>query len=193
MSLKGGYSILHDSTLGNEKDPTGSSVLKLDNSHFLGGSLGYDFNGRWRAEAEVTHQIFSVDKVSDNATGALVDGSGDITGLGLTLNGFYDFSSADSKFTPYIGAGVGAVYVDADDVTRPGRSTFNDTAYAPTGLAMIGISYDLTKSIPLTTGYRFQWVGVLNGDHTRSNGTQYSIETDHIFIHSVTAGLRFTF
>ena len=53
--------------------------------------------------------------------------------------------------------------------------------------------YDLDEAVALNAGYRFQAIGVVSGDTTRSNGSIVEGGDDAIFLHAVTAGLRFNF
>lgn len=194
VSLMGGYSLLNDSKIGAERDDLNTSVdaIELDNSFIFGGAIGYEFDGGFRVEGEVTYQSFDVDKLL-NSTQVLVAANGDIDVLGFGVNGFYDFKDSKSALTPYIGAGLGAVYADANSVNITGRSTLNDSTFAPTAAVMLGVSYDLDKSVALTAGYRLQGIGYLDGSNTRSNGSNISGDADFILIHNVTAGLRFKF
>jgi len=194
-SLMGGYSFLQDTTLGGERTDLNRNqdAVKLDNSYIFGGAIGYSFKDPWRVEGEVTYQKYDVDKIRNDDTGVFQNGTGDVGVLSFGINGFYDFRQTGWSVVPYIGAGVGAVYADADDVQRPGRRTLNESAVAPTAVGLLGVSYDLSKSVVLTAGYRFQWIGVLDGSHLRGNGTTVNAEVDDVFIHSVTAGLRFNF
>lgn len=193
-SLLGGYSVLHDTTLSGERTDIGTEqdAVKLDNSYIFGGAIGYAYKSPWRAEGELTYQKYDIDQIRNDDTGLFQTGSGDIGLLSFGINGYYDFKS-DLSWTPYVGLGVGAVYADANDIQRPGRSTLNESAIAPTGVALLGVSYGISESVALTAGYRLQWIGVLDGSQTRTNGTTIDAETENIFIHSVTAGLRFNF
>jgi len=60
-------------------------------------------------------------------------------------------------------------------------------------VVLLGVDYDLDEAFALTAGYRFQAIGVAAGDTTRSNGSIVEGENDAIFLHAVTAGLRFNF
>jgi len=193
-SLMGGYSFFQDSTLSGERDDLNNSTdaIKLDDSFIVGGAIGYSFKEPWRVEGEVTYQKFDVDQII-NTAGVFVAGNGDISVIGFGVNGVYEYRQSGSSLTPYIGVGVGAIYADANDVQRPGRSTLNESAFAPTGQVLLGVDYDLDKSVALTAGYRFQAIGVLDGSQTRTNGTTINGESDFVFLHSVTAGIRFKF
>ena len=194
VSLMGGYSTL-DSTIKGERDDINdlTNAVTLKDSFIGGIALGYSFKDPWRIEAEATYQNFDIDQIRNDQTGVLANGNGDIDAIGLTANVFYDYKTSGTSLAPYIGLGLGAIYVEANSVQRPGRSTLNDSAVAPTALAMVGVGYDLTKEVNLNVGYRLQGIGVLSGSQTRANGTVINADTNYILIHSVTAGLRFSF
>lgn len=195
VSLQGGYSFLQNSKIGGDlaDSTTDPDVIELENSYLFGGSIGYDFKGPLRVEAAGTYQKFDVDKIRNDDTGVFESGTGDVSVVGVTINGFYDFKNPGQSLVPYIGAGIGAVYADINDIQRGSRTVLDENAYAPTGLGMVGVSYDLSKSVALSVGYQLQWIGVLDGSITRSSGASSDAETDQIFIHNVTAGLRITF
>ena len=140
-----------------------------------------------------TYQKFDVSKIRNDDTGVYESGTGEATIIGGAINGFIDFKNPGQSLTPYIGAGVGAVFADLNDIQRGSRTVLDEGAIAPTGLALVVVSYDLSKSVALTVGYQFQSIGVLDGSITRSSGASSDAETNSIYIHNVTAGLRITF
>lgn len=60
-------------------------------------------------------------------------------------------------------------------------------------MILLGVDYDLDENVALTTGYRFQGIVNASGDTTKANGTTFTGDADAIYLHSVTAGLRFKF
>ena len=195
VSLMGGYSFLNDSTIGAERDDLNTSVDAItleDSSAIFGGAIGYSFKEPWRVEVEATYQKYDVEQLL-NSVKVLVAATGDVGVISASINGIYEYRQPDMPVTPYIGAGLGAIYADANDVKVTGRSTLNDSAYAPTAVLMLGVGYDLTEAVALTAGYRLQGIGYLDGSNTRSNGSKISGEADFLLVHSATAGLRFSF
>lgn len=191
VGIMGGPTVLQNSTLSGEVGSTSADAITLDENAIVGASIGYDY-GAWRAEADFTYQHYDVDQIRDNVTG-FADAAGDIDMYGLAINGYYDFHSSDLPVVPYIGLGLGAFYADAQDIQQAGRSKLSESAVAPLVQAMLGASYSLTDNISLTGGYRVQWVGVLGGSHTKSNGTTTNADVDPILMHSINVGLRFNF
>ena len=192
-ALSGGVAFPQDSTISGDTTSSSQDAVRISDSSFIiAGAVDYEFASPWRIEAEVTYQNYDVDEIKNDDTGVFESGSGDVDVLGFGINGYFDFQNK-TAFTPYLGAGIAAAYVSANDVQRPGRSTLNESAFAPMPQVMLGVVYQVTDALDLTFGYRLQGLVYLSGDHTRSNGTKVEGDVDAIFFHSVSAGLRFTF
>lgn len=194
-SLDVGYSFLHGSEIEGDIGGTSNDngFVSVDDTYLLSASVGYNFKGPWRTGLEGSYQKFDVDQIKDNQDGTTASGSGDATLISLSINGYYDFEQENRAWTPYLGLGIGAVYADLNDISRPGRSTLNETGIAPAASLMAGVSYALSSSISLTAGYRLQFIPIFDGEHTRSDGTKAEAEADPILIHNVTIGVRFQF
>jgi len=91
-----------------------------------GVGLGYEF-GNIRLEGKVTLSTADVDSVTVGGVKYDVDGSGYGWGIGVDLE--YDFNN-DSKFTPYVGVGVGTSWADDADDNAYGFSSIAGVAYA---------------------------------------------------------------
>ena len=91
-----------------------------------GVGLGYEF-GNIRLEGKVTLSTADVDSVTVGGVKYDVDGSGYGWGIGVDLE--YDFNN-DSKFTPYVGVGVGTSWADDADENAYGFSSIAGVAYA---------------------------------------------------------------
>ncbi len=131
----------------------------------------------------------------------------DLSAVELMGNAYVDLGTV-AGFTPYVGAGLGAVHVDYGDVsgaaTCPGVSPC-----AASGLAAsyggeeswrfayavsAGVSYDVTDKITIDTGYRY--LNVDGGDAYRfapATGPMLVAEDDGFDRHTIRAGLRFKF
>lgn len=133
---------------------------------FTGGAaVGKKF-GNYRAEVEGIYEESDVDS-------AAVDGKTEF--YGAMVNGLYDFKNA-SRFTPYVGAGVGYGKVRYSSDTA-GVDSSSEDALAYQGIA--GVGYELNPCWTLTGEYRY--VGT-----TKEADTRYQS-------HSAVAGLRYTF
>ena len=153
-SVKGGATQAQDQSFGVEYDTgfTGSAAV------------GKKF-GNYRAEVEGIYQE------SDGDVLGVVDG--ETTFYGAMANGYYDFANS-TRFTPYVGAGVGygKVRYNIDNV---GSASEDTLAYQ--GIA--GVGYELNPCWSLTGEYRY--IGT-----TKAADTRYQS-------HSALAGVRYTF
>ena len=104
-------------TIGN-KQYTGSTQGSFDLGAGLGveAGVGYDFGNNMRGELTYLYSNFSAAGKSYagvvqnggsnyNASGSVL-GSGTLNTNSVMLSGYYDFKSK-SKFTPYLGGGIG--------------------------------------------------------------------------------------
>ncbi|WP_119392086.1 outer membrane protein [Taklimakanibacter lacteus] len=128
-----------------------------DDAFTLGGGVGYQFNDYLRSDLRVD---WSGDyEVAPGADASLT------TVLG---NLYFDWKN-DSMFTPYVGAGAGYGWVDADDGLSDDGFTY---------ALMGGVSVDMSQSIALDLGYRYREL-MINGENPSD--------------HSALAGIRFKF
>jgi OOP family OmpA-OmpF porin len=111
------------------------------------GEVGYAF-GPWKLEGELSYRSASVDKVAG------ASGSGDISALGMMVNGIYEFLP-QSKWHPFVGLGIGAAHVDAGTVKKGSVAQFkgDDWGFAYQGFA--GVGYDVTDNWQLKAQYRY--------------------------------------
>ena len=131
-----------------------------------GVGLGYEF-GNIRLEGKVTLSTADVDSVTVGGVKHDVDESGYGWGIGLDLE--YDFNN-DSKFTPYVGVGVGTSWADDADDNAYGFSAIAGVAYAASEKINLygeieygftpeqeidGIDYDTNGEFGAIVGIRF--------------------------------------
>ena len=132
-----------------------------------GVGLGYDF-GNIRLEGKVTRSTADVDRV--NVSGVKYDVDESSTGWGIGLDLEYDFNNFSSKFTPYVGVGVGTTWADDADDNAYGFSAIAGVAYAASEKIDLygeiaygftpeqeidGIDYDSNGEFGATVGLRF--------------------------------------
>jgi len=133
------------------------------------GGLGYDFGNNLRGEVTYVLNSFSVGsttisgnyRLTGGFTGnipitANVDASGTINTNSVFTSGYYDFRTK-SKFTPYIGAGLGWTSVSAPMLPYSGTATVQNVATGFSGtsgassasalgyIAKIGVAYAVAK------------------------------------------------
>lgn len=135
----------------------------------ISAAVGYDFSSispiNARAELEYTYKdtttfepnIYSV--TANNTTAIFSEDfslfQNKLTTQSLMLNGYYDFKN-QSKFTPYLSAGIGFTHV-------------KDSAYTPnatdnhfTWSAGAGVNYAVSKNVGLDLSYRYVDAGKFN-------------------------------
>lgn len=136
-----------------------NKFLEIDDSGVIANfDPGYGFlfafgvdNGRFRVEGEIGYRSADVDELG--AFGLLGPGNGDMSVLSFMGNGYYDFESPNSNWTPYVGAGVGIIDSDLEGTGPFFRVTGGNTNLAYQ--VMLGIAYEVSSSVALTAGYRF--------------------------------------
>lgn len=139
------------------------------------GAIGHAFENGFRLEGELGFRRNNVDNGPGSAQAWTVMG-----------NALYDFRTG-SRFTPYVGVGIGGARLRFDNVSAGATSIDDsDTVLAYQGLA--GITYRLDSNIRLDLGYRY-----LGTDkpsfRTRAGGSAESEYDDH----AIVLGLRYRF
>ncbi|MDR2337603.1 MAG: outer membrane beta-barrel protein [Deltaproteobacteria bacterium] len=112
------------------------------------------------------------------------------------FNVYYDFTNC-SKFTPYIGAGLGLAHTTLDmnyfgddggnDWYAGGSKTNNKFAWQ----VGTGVAYNITDKTALDLGYRFTDLGEISADADR-NSNPGAVKAD-LKSHEILLGLRYTF
>lgn len=156
----------------------------------FGGAIGYRLSPNVRTEAEVSYRSYDYPGIVSGTTYA---GNGDESHLSAMLNGYYDFTNS-SRFTPYLGAGIGfdRTAVDISYTDGVDTLTVDDNDIAFTYALMAGTSYAVNQNIDLTLGYRWfdtskvsmSVIDTANGNYTENADTQ---------AHEVLAGVRYNF
>jgi len=169
----------------------GSSVETEDSSFGAGLALGYDFNVAFTVpmRIELDWNMHSQIEDTGRTTGI---GSADLTtNIGiqaLFLNTYYDFHNT-SKFTPYIGAGLGLAIVDVESFPVGGFTLHDERTGNFAWNISLGVSYAFTPSLALDFSYRYAQFG--KGE-TR-NVNNITAKTDTIDAHQGILALRYTF
>ncbi len=135
---------------------------------------------------EFEAKVFTVEGVGFALPSGGLDGAVDIKTL--MGNGIYNFKSS-SSVTPYVGAGLGIAWVDADKL--------DDSVFAYQFLA--GIDMAMNDNFSLLLGYRYLGASDISGDATLS--VEYSGETYYadgegsasIDSHNFEVGLKYSF
>jgi outer membrane protein OmpA-like peptidoglycan-associated protein len=144
--------------------------------------LGYAWHNGIRLEEEFAYSRSNVNKVNGTT-----ESSGRINNLDLMTNLLYDFQTG-TRWTPYIGAGMGAAAVDADHIgtlTNGGSLNDSDMEFAYQGIA--GIAYELSDHWSVQADYRF--VGTTEPTFKTTAGGSASIEN---MSHNIVLSVRYT-
>ncbi|MGD2132400.1 MAG: outer membrane beta-barrel protein [Maricaulaceae bacterium] len=145
--------------------PTGDGEIdfKGDLRYMLGA--GYDFSNNWRIDLDVVRRSNDGGQVDDGSPT-----STEIRSTAVMLNAIYDLDRF-SRFTPYLGAGVGLPMLDGELVGAAygphpaisekvdGHEVGGDLAWQ--GLA--GVSFDLNDRLTADLEYRYIDLGDLEG------------------------------
>jgi opacity protein-like surface antigen len=196
--------------------------FEIDSGANVGVGFGYQFTDYFRGD--LTAHYWQADVKGDDRGGFGIDCYGNvitdaecrsedsskISAWELMANAYVDLGTF-AGFTPYVGAGVGAVHVKYDDFTNTSYSVYDGVdgavAYSATHpgesdwrfayALMAGASYDLTQSLKLDVGYRY--VNVDEGDmfgfdsYTAGFGAAGAQGKDDGFDrHTIQAGLRYS-
>ena len=130
----------------------------------IGGAAGYAFDASgdpdaglaFRPELEITYRRNSLDSVTEvggRNTGTFTDVDGNISNLGMMANGWVDYRFGD--LTPYVGFGIGASYVNLNDIEYAGADIADDSDFVFAYQVGVGAAYAINSNIDLTVGYRF--------------------------------------
>ncbi len=114
--------------------------------------------------------------------GITLDLGADVNALSVMVNGYHDFINTDSKFTPYIGAGLGMarLTVDSDDFGDD-----RDTVGA--FQIMVGGGYDIGDQFSIDISYRY-----FATEDPQFGGIDSGIEAEYA-THGAMLGLRKSF
>ena len=100
-------------------DTTTNQDAEFDTGIVGGVGLGYAYGNGWRGEIGFDYRQNEVDEVGGTSA------SGDMGAASLMISGYYDFFR-DSKVQPYVGVGIGAAIVDADNISPVSGSSVRD-------------------------------------------------------------------
>jgi opacity protein-like surface antigen len=171
-------------------DNLGEFGLKFNPALTGSAVLGWDFGpgnpaGEGRVELEYTRRSNPLDQVK--FVQGSFKGGGNVTADSLLLNAFGVFHS-DSRWSPYLGVGVGAARIEASDLTVTGQPLGSGSAFVFAYQLGAGVDFALTDYLNLDLGYRF--FSSSKPKFTEANGQKF--EMDYIS-HNAVFGLRVGF
>ena len=139
----------------------GSNFTFNDSSDFdpgwgVGVSVGYGFTNGFRLEGEVGYRRNGINSFTDSS-GTTFSVDGHMSSWDFMGNIYYDIPTG-SRWTPYIGGGIGVAIVHLSaqaSLTSPTAALSwddSDAVFAYQGIA--GIGYQITESVNLGVEYR---------------------------------------
>lgn len=163
--------------------------LDTDAGFGVNGAVGYRFDDA-RVELEVAYTNNNVEGVTVNDL-AEVPLDGSIESAQFMVNGYYDIPTK-SRFSPYIGGGVGVATLTADDVEAniPGIGALglDDTGVSFVFQVKAGVSYEITEQASAFLGYRLHGIPGQNFEAFSAD-----FDADTLLVHSLQLGARYEF
>lgn len=150
----------------------------------IGISAGARFFKYFRLEEEFTYRKSEIDSAVVTIGGVGLSGllNGSVSSYSFMTNGYFDWENK-TRFTPYIGAGLGLSKVKMKD-----GLLVDDSDVVFSYQALLGVSYDFDKNHGAYLGYRY--FDTNKGSYTSNVGADLS--ADYSF-HAFEIGYRYTF
>ena len=188
-----GYAMLSDSDMSASGTDgidtvTAAAELDFDGGYVLGGAIGYTME-KVRIEGEISYQKNDTDSITikrvtlngvDQGLSGSIPVNSDVSIFTFLVNGYFDFNN-DSKFTPYLTAGIGMTNVEVESE--------DDTVFA----YQVGAGVGFAMSETVTLDCRYRYLGAADyeiGDTIE--GVAVKLEAS-MASHNLTVGLRFAF
>jgi len=187
--------------LGVPYNGTANGTVNLGGGIAAEGGLGYDFGNNFRAELTYVFNTFAIGDLTATGNVAVAGAnlpisgtlspSGNLSTNSVFVSGYYDIPTK-SKFTPYVGAGLGFTSVNYPSMPATIRGVgFSDSTTIEGGsdssfgyMAKLGVSYAAAKSTDI----------YVEGIYQGSTGvTLNEVKYDPLNTFSARAGLRFRF
>jgi len=123
--------------------------FEMDNGFSYSIGAGYDF-GKVRVEGSFNKASNDIDEFTAKAggSGVTTTASGDVDVTTWAITGYYDFEN-ESKWTPYIGAGIGTTNVEVEKLTIAGINTGDGDGDATSYQLKLGTSYEVAETTDL--------------------------------------------
>lgn len=119
-----------------------------------------------------------------------------ISAIAVMANAYADLGTWYGV-TPYVGAGIGAAYVDVSDhgsanATGVTARTFGGyETWALAANVAAGASYTISEGLMVDLGYRFLWIDGGRSGGSTAGSQSGSVEVKDLTQHQVRAGLRY--
>ena len=151
--------------------------IKLDTGYGVNAALGYRFRNNLRLEAEFSYGSNRIRELGLEIPARTFKARGAITTLSGLLNLYYDIPT-NSRFEPYIGGGIGASRIAAENISLiyPGTNISSEEITASSTALVYqlraGVAYNIDSRTTSALGYRyFNADGI--GSHNIELGLRY--------------------
>ena len=163
--------------------------LDTETGFGINGAIGYRFDDA-RVELEVAYTNNDVESVTVNDLDE-IPLDGEIESTQFMVTGYYDIPT-NSRFSPYIGGGVGVATLTADDIETdiPGLGTLalDDTGTSFVFQVKAGVGYQISRQANVFLGYRLH--GLPGQDFEAFDA---DFDADTLWVHSLQLGARYEF
>ena len=183
---------------------------KIENEFDIGYvgvlSLGWGFGNGLRAEIEGNYRSNEVSetKVGGGSIQGTASPTGTAVSYGVMANVLYDFNlgSALGGIVPYLGAGVGYIWHDYQDVgasfSNGDKTVYNGNTGALGYQAIVGAALPIASVPGLAVTAEYRFLGTtghdINGTVNRTGQADVRLNSDvDNFNHSLLIGLRYAF
>ncbi len=196
ISAAGSFSLIQDSGIGDNSDPAFDAFLESSQAktEFESGygatvAAGILLKKRFRIEIEYAYKGFDADQGTLVVNGATqsVKLNTEHSVNSVLINTAFDWRNS-SRFTPYIGVGLGIGFVEIfQPATTVLGTNFPDLESGDSALAyqfLAGVNYWITRNLLGFLGYKY----FATDDLVYQTSTLEGIES-----HNLEAGLRFFF
>ena len=169
-------------------DATGNTwTQQQDPGYAILGQVGYGF-GKVRLEGELGWRQNEINKFSDNFGAKSPDGN--INGVSFMANVYYDFVNS-SKWTPFVGGGIGGIDLNFDNLKAAGAPVTNDGDFVFAYQGIAGVSYAVNEQLSLKADYRY--LGTVDGNYSVNPAYASGPAKGSYASHSVLVGFTWKF
>lgn len=165
-----------------DSTPSNGNTYDFGSGYNILGTVGYRWTPNIRTELELDYRRAAM----DNINGVKANGAQKM--LSFSGNVLYDFNNS-SRFTPYVGAGVGVARTRWHNVNAPGLPNINDSDNSFQWQLIGGVSTPISPRTALYVDYRY--IGVADATLHGAGGAVVNDHYDHS--HNVMGGVRFFF
>jgi outer membrane protein OmpA-like peptidoglycan-associated protein len=191
-----GYTILTGTSAKVTQGTTSTGLGDLKSNGGFGSvlSLGYGYGNGFRTEIEGN---FLSQQTRVNGGG--LQGGGNVTNYGASVNGFYDFN-VGLPVVPFVGLGVGYEWTKLNSYslysaggTASATSVSTNAKGSVAGNAFIGASYDVPGAPGLAVTGEYRFSGTFSNEKFGTNVAGRQLKLNNQYDNSVLVGLRYAF